>query len=425
MTPKRPSRSLVLAGFALVALTLFGPASAASAAGEIEPAAAALRSGASVYSDPAAEKALSSSEISALSDQIAATKLPIFMAVLPASAGADADAVLVELKDAVGLGGIYAVVAGDSFRAGSTSGSAGALATSAFRSQRDNGVAAVLGEFVSLADAQFNGSGAAGQPARDTAGGGTETVVLLVMFFGAAVVLVVVIVRRRRRQALQLAQVRTAIDEDVTEFGERLGRFDTTNSSLDEGGLADMQRALDDYESAKSSAVAMRSASDASRVTASLEDGRFAVACVEARLRSQPLPERRAPCFVDPRHGPSVADIQWQAPGLSMREVPMCAACRTDVETGNNPLAREVDTGSGRQPYWQAGSQFAPYAQGYYSPFGNVMGAVLMGTMLSSMWSSPGITSAASGVESAGFGGWGSGGGGGDFGGGDFGGGDF
>ena len=81
MTPKRPSRSLVLAGFALVALTLFGPASAASAAGEIEPAAAALRSGASVYSDPAAEKALSSSEISALSDQIAATKLPIFMAV--------------------------------------------------------------------------------------------------------------------------------------------------------------------------------------------------------------------------------------------------------------------------------------------------------------------------------------------------------
>jgi hypothetical protein len=100
------------------------------------------------------------------------------------------------------------------------------------------------------------------------------------------------------------------------------------------------------------------------------------------------------------------------------------------------PAGLDVETLVGeRRPYYQAGPQFGPYAQGYYSPFSGVMGAVLVGTMLSSMWYMPGIT-AAPGMDTAGFGG-GDGGfgggfggfdggfGGGDFGGGDFGGGDF
>ena len=87
----------------------------------------------------------------------------------------------------------------------------------------------------------------------------------------------------------------------------------------------------------------------------------------------------------------------------------------------------------GQVPYYQAGPEYGAYAQGYYSPFSGVMTAVVMGTMLSSMWHVPGVT-AASGLDSAGFGGgdqsggWGGfdGGGFGDggFGGGDFGGGD-
>lgn len=425
MVAKTLAKAIALAAAILLGLT----APNALAAGSIDDAAAQLRSGASVYVDPLAEIPLSSPETAALSDRIASTGLPIFLAVLPSSAGADPDAVLAELKDAVGIGGIYAVVAGTSFRAGSTSGSVSGLATSAFRAQKDNGLAAVLTEFVSLADAEFNGTP---QPAAQDSGSGSgESAFLLVLFAGAMVVLVVVIIRKRRRQALQLAQVRRAIDEDVTEYGERLARFDVAGTSLDEESREDLQRALDDYESAKFSVVTMRAPGDAAAITASLEDGRFAIACLEARAAGQPLPERRAPCFVDPRHGPSVGDVTWQAPGLTTREVPMCAACRTTVETGGSPMAREVEGSGGRQPYWQAGSQFAPYAQGYFSPFGNVMAAVMMGTMISSMWSMPGITSGASGVESAGIGGGGSdgwgfgGGGGGDFGGGDFGGGDF
>jgi hypothetical protein len=427
MIAKTIAQALALATAIALGLGLTAPS--ALAAGAVDDAAAQLRSGVSVYVDPAAEVSLTSPETAALTDQISATGLPLFLAVLPSSAGADPDAVLVELKDAVGLGGVYAVVVGNSFRAGSTSGSVSGLATSAFRSQRDNGAAAVFSEFVSLADAEFNGTS---EPsAADSGSGSGESTFLLILFAGAMVVLVVVVVRKRRRQALQLAQVRRAIDEDVTEYGERLARFEFAGGTLDEASREDLQRALDDYETAKVSVVSMRAPGDAAAITASLEDGRFALACLEARAGGRPIPERRPPCFVDPRHGPSVGDIMWQAPGLSTREVPMCAACRTTVETGGSPAAREVEGSVGRQPYWQAGSQFAPYAQGYYSPFGNVMAAVMMGTVISSMWAMPGITSGAAGVESAGIGGggadgWGfGGGGGGDFGGGDFGGGDF
>ncbi len=422
-----PITKLIRTMVLVTALTAGLSAPIALAAGSIDSAAADLRSGASVYVDPQAQLPLSAADAAALSSQISSTRLPIFIAVLPSSAGADPASVLVELKDAVGIGGIYGVVVGNDFRAGSTTGDVSGLATSAFRAQRDNGLAAVLTEFVSLADTEFNG---ATPPAPSSEGGSGETSFLLVLFAGAMVVLVVVVIRRRRRQAVQLAQVRRVIDEDVTEYGERLARFDVSGRALDEASREDLQRALDDYETAKVSVVTMRAPGDASAITSSLEDGRFAIACLEARADGRPLPERRAPCFVDPRHGPSVADVEWQAPGLTTREVPMCAACRTDVETGNSPMAREVDGPTGRQPYWQAGPQYAPYAQGYFSPFGNVMTAVMMGTMISSMWSMPGITSGASGVDSAGIGGgsdgWGFGdGGGGDFGGGDFGGGDF
>ncbi len=411
----------------LAFLGLLLGAPAAAAAPDVSDAAAALRGGESVYNDPTAEQALSAGEVGQLSSQIAATGLPVFVAVLPESAagGDSADATVSALANEVGLGGIYAVIVGDQFRAGSTQGSASDLATQAFRAQRDNGAAAVLSEFVVLADQRF-GAGAEAESGTPASGDGTGAlVVLLVMMLGGAVVVVVLVRRSRRKTAAQLAVVRTAIDADVTEYGERLARLDLQDPDLDESGREDAQRALDGYDRAKVAVARMRTPADAEQVTTALEDGRFALACVSARLDRQPLPERRPPCFIDPRHGPSVGDVLWAPPGLGERDVPMCAACRTTVETGGQPQGLEVATAGGPRPYYQAGPEFGPYAQGYFSPFSGVMTAVLMGTMLSSMWHAPGITSAAPGVDSAGFGGWGGGVGGGDFGGGDFGGGDF
>lgn len=423
----------VVALLATIAVTV-GLAPAASAAPDVSSAAAALRSGDAVYSDPAAEQALSGADIDALTAQITATGLPIFVAVLPetAAGGSGADATLEALATEVDLGGIYAVVVGDQFRAGSTQGSAADLATQAFRSQRDNGAAAVLSEFVTLADQRF-GAGSSTSPSAGEGSGTGALVFLLVLLIGGAVVVVVLVRRGRKKAALQLASVRAAVDSDITEYGERLARLDLADPDLDDAGRADMQRALDSYDRAKSAVAHMRTPADAQQVTTALEDGRYALACASARLERQPLPERRPPCFVDPRHGPSVGDVLWAPPGLGARDVPMCAACRTTVEAGGQPQGLEVATAGGQRPYYQAGPEFGPYAQGYYSPFTGVMTAVLMGTMLSSMWHVPGVT-ASSGMDTAGMGGWGDGsgggwggfdGGGGDFGGGDFGGGDF
>jgi hypothetical protein len=395
-------------------------------------APAALRGGDPVYSAPDAENGLTGAEVEALSTQVLESGVPMFIAVLPeaAAGGGTADETLTALKDEVGIGGVYAVIVGDQFRAGSTGDSVSDLATQAFRAQRDAGAAAVLSEFVTLTNERF-GTGTDASSSSGGSGSGA-LILLLVLFIGGAIVVVVLVRRGRKTRALQLASVRKTVDEDITEYGERLGAFSIADPGFDDATRADMQRALDSYDRAKSSVALMRSPADAATVTTALEDGRYALACVDARLAQRPLPERRPPCFVDPRHGPSVADVVWAPPGLGERDVPMCAACRTTVETGGQPQSLEVATTAGNRPYYQAGPEYGAYAQGYYSPFAGVMTAVVMGTMLSSMWHVPGVTGA-SGLDSAGLGGggdsaggWGGfGGGGGDFGGGDFGGGDF
>ena len=65
---------------------MLGLAPAANAAPDVTEAAAALRGGDPVFSDPSAENALSAAEVDQLSAQIVSTGVPVFLAVLPASA---------------------------------------------------------------------------------------------------------------------------------------------------------------------------------------------------------------------------------------------------------------------------------------------------------------------------------------------------
>ena len=433
MTPRRLVSSIVALLCALG--VLIGVAPAALAAPDVEVAAKSILAGDPVYNDPAAENSLTSSEVADLTKQIEATGVPIFVAVLPESAkgGGTADETLVALKDTVGLGGVYAVVAGSQFRAGSTKGSASDLATEAFQQEKGNGVYAVLSTFVTLTADRF-GSGSTSSSSSSSGVGLAILGIFFLFFFGiiAAVVIVVVVVFRRssKKKAQELADVRKTIDADITEYGERLGAFSLDDPDWDDATRADMQRALDSYDQAKSATAAMRSSADAVNVTTALEDGRYALACVTARLSQQALPERRPPCFVDPRHGPSVADVLWAPPGLAPRDVPVCAADKVAIESGQQPQGMLVTSGGTTQPYWQAGPAYAPYARGYYSPFGDVMTGVMVGTMLGNMWSTPAYGQPVQGQQgwndSGGGGGWSfGGGGGGDFGGGGFGGGDF
>jgi len=184
----------------------------------------------------------------------------------------------------------------------------------------------------------------------------------------------------------QVSVSKRTADEDVTKFGEELQRLDTdvAGHQLDEAMNQDYQRALDAYEDAKSSLDAVRQPQEIKHVTEILEDGRYAVACVKARLAEQPLPKKRPPCFFNPAHGPSSQDVSWAPAGGTPREVPACPADAERVLAGADPYIRTVQVGAQRVPYWEGGQAYAPWAQGYYSRWGGseLLSGVLIGSFL-------------------------------------------
>jgi hypothetical protein len=145
--------------------------------------------------------------------------------------------------------------------------------------------------------------------------------------------------------------------------------LELVGASLDAGATADYQRALDAYEAAKSAGDQITAPDQIRHVTEILEDGRYAIACVRARVAGQPLPTRRPPCFFDPRHGLSVTDVQYAPPGGAPRQVPACALDAERVHAGADPDVRQVMVGAQRMPYWQGGPAYAPYAAGYFGGF--------------------------------------------------------
>jgi hypothetical protein len=150
-----------------------------------------------------------------------------------------------------------------------------------------------------------------------------------------------------------------------------------------------------------------------------------------ALLDGKQPPERRPPCFFDPRHGPSTRDVEWAPPGGAPRKVPVCEADAQAVERGEEPASREVLVGGRSVPYWNAPPYFGPWAGGYFMPFGGMgfLSGLFVGELLGGAYGGWGYGSWAGSGNSGGFGSWSDAGGGSgssDFGGGmDFGGGDF
>ena len=184
----------------------------------------------------------------------------------------------------------------------------------------------------------------------------------------------------------QLSVSRRAADEDVTKFGEELQRLDVdvAGHPLDEAMQQDYQRALDAYENAKMSLDAVTRPEEIKHVTEILEDGRYAVACVKARVAGRPLPAKRPPCFFNPAHGPSSRDVEWAPAGGVARSVPACPADAERVLAGADPYIRTVQVGAQRVPYWEGGQAYAPWAQGYYSRWSgsDMLSGVLIGSFL-------------------------------------------
>ncbi|MER7024812.1 MULTISPECIES: hypothetical protein [Streptomyces] len=373
------------------------PASTARAAGGLDEAAAALRKG-PVYVDPRAASELPRNRADALAKKIENSGKPVFVAVLPRAAEYHPDTLLRDLRTKTGISGVYAVELGDGFNAGADTrvmsrgavqNLVGAVKRSGYPSVDER-----LNSFVDTAIQQANGHAPAAWEGDGGGGPGTGALVglgvLAVVGGGGAYA---VVRRNRRRRAEQeraaLEDLRVVVDEDITAFGEELDRLDFRpgEPGADDAMRDDYSRALDAYETAKSAMAAAERPDDVRAVTEALEDGRFSLATLAARRTGAPLPERRLPCFFDPRHGPSVVDVAWAPAGGAPRTVPVCAADKARLDDGREPLARTVRTADGDRPYWDAGPGYAPWAGGYFG--GGLLPALLMGTVLGNLMTAP------------------------------------
>jgi hypothetical protein len=418
---------ILLIGIAALLLA----AAPAQAQGVLDRAADTLRLD-PVFVDPDAERAVSDEAAEDLRALIAKEDAgPLYIAVLPADAareaGASPETALLEIARAVDEPGVYAAVIGDAFRAGATEGvlrrgEAGGLARAALEAKRDAGTAAVLEEFVRrVGQARADGGASAGDD-----GGGFPGWILLALL-GVPLALFGLSRRRRQREeAAQFEQVRGVARDEVIALGDDIRSLDLDMEmpDVDPEAKHHYGLAVERYQQAEQALEGARRPEDLQHVSELLEEGRWAMEAARAEMEGRAAPERRPPCFFDPRHGPSVEDVEWAPPGGEPRPVPTCAADALRVREGEDPQTRYVPVGGREMPYWQAGPAYGPFAGGFFG--GGLVPGLFLGSMLSGGFGMFGGPEQVAAEDLGDFGDFGGGDfGGGDFGGGDFGGGDF
>ncbi len=383
---------LLIVPFVVALAVLSVGVTGAHAATDLSKVADSLRES-PVYVDPAASGQLAESDAEALADKIEDADKPIFVAVLPADY--PTGKLFANLRTETGITGLYGIRLGDRFNAQADSSvlSEQAVNNLVTAAQGAGDAKAQLSDFV---DNALRGDVGGSAPASWTDGGGDAGVDAGALAATGAVLAAggagaYALVRRNRHRKEEerraaLEKLRVVVDEDITAFGEELERLDfhPAERGADDAMRADYERALDAYERAKSFMAAAQRPEEVRAVTQALEDGRFSLAQLAARREGRPLPERRAPCFFDPRHGPSVADVTWAPGGGAPRDVPVCAADQARLADGLDPMIREVETASGdRRPYWDAGPAYGPWVGGYFG--GGILPGLLIGTMLGNM----------------------------------------
>jgi hypothetical protein len=428
-------RALVIAAAAGAFL-----APSAQAGPIVDRAVAALQDD-PVYVDPAADPTITKTQKAELEQRILADGAgPIYVAILPDSASAEAggspDEVLRAIATGVHRRGTYAVVVGRHLRAGATNnilpqGEAAKDVDEAVAAHKSQGLDAILLDFVGRVGADRSGTGSSGG-----SGGGGGSGLALLGILGAALLVFLGIGRVRRRQHAQqqFDEVRKATQDDLVALSEDIDKvdIDVQMPQADPHAKEDYGQAIEAYKKGSAALDRAHRTQDLEQVTSAIEEGRFAMASAQARLEGRPPPERRPPCFFDPRHGPSTRDVRWAPPGGQPRDVPACEADALAVDAGRDPDSRQVEAGGRMVPYWGAPAYFSPFAGGYFGGFGGFLPGLLCGELLGGggMFGggySGGGDPGGSGSSAGDFGGgdFGGGFGGGDFGGGggDFGGG--
>jgi hypothetical protein len=422
-----------------VLLVMAGPVSAAT----VDEIATALQQD-PVYVEPDAQPGLTAEEADRLRQEIEALAPeagPIRVAVVGegtmADGGGNAEVLTDRLADAAGPA-TYAVVADGSFRATARGTrepqEVAKLADEAFAAHSDDGVAATLADFIRRA------GGSTPSDEGGDSGWSIGSILVPLLLVGAAALFVRSLLRRRSRAARPVAaagssfgDVRALAEGDVADLDREISALEpqATAAGAPRAAGEDLRAAAQARDRAQEALRRVRGADDLAAVSQAVEEGRYDLTSARARLSGQEPPARRPPCVFDPRHGPSVRDVEWAPDGAEPRMVPACALDAARVERGEEPETREVDVAGRRMSYFNAPSRFGPYSGGFFGGFGGpaLLGGLLGGMMLGGLLApdSSGAAEGADGGDTGDGGDYGGGdwGGGGDFGGGDFGGGDF
>jgi hypothetical protein len=268
-------------------------------------------------------------------------------------------------------------------------------------------------------DASPGGAPVDTQPPRDRGG-----------LIGFAVVGVVVvatflawILPARRRRQRQLADAKSAAQDDLIALGSAVTELDTDVLVQNQPEAAQEQAAaLGCYERGTRALDRARRLGDMRTVGLAIAQGQYHLAAAKALSEGKPRPGRRPPCFFDPRHGMSLRDVVWTpTEGGTARDVPACATCAHQVDDGIQPDMRQIEVAGAPVRYLE--SRVAPGYWGGYYGYGGGGHELFTGFLLGQALAPHPPAFSLSGFGGGDFGGAGGADAGGDFGGGDLGGG--
>lgn len=158
--------------------------------------------------------------------------------------------------------------------------------------------------------------------------------------------------------------LRGPLGEEIEQVRQQISAADTSTTTPDPAAeqIAAARSALDQ---AHTRMTTMSQPADAAAVASALADARYHVTAAVAVRAGRPAPERTLPCFVDPRHGPSVTTRLYPPSGLTS-PVPVCAACDAALAAGSQPAARSFQwRGSLMYPWMPYGPAWW-YLSGYW-----------------------------------------------------------
>lgn len=183
-------------------------------------------------------------------------------------------------------------------------------------------------------------------------------------------------VYQRRAERAEDAKVadalRPSLTEEVIELEHTVGELPPASASDPVDVATRTRRVLDLLEEARhrldedDGSARMDTPREVEDVVRRLGDARYELVAIDALRQGRPVPDQTAPCFFDPRHGPSVAEAAYTPEGGAERDVPVCARCRDELAAGQEPIVRQLVVDARNRPYWEWERYSRPYVNGYW-----------------------------------------------------------